>query len=844
VYRARVHSGQSLRALACVVALSSALSTLPSCGADAPSLPPDAVTIAGASARYAMTFRPDGSLALRRGAEDLLVLDPGGLSLGLVPELDDSKSYDPYAFEKPGTSGPPSELSFVSAPDAAWHKTADGATGALAVAQGVSLGVTARVVDDGHFVLDLAPSVEPPTSEVAYFRLRARTTGGPREGFYGLGEWPDEVDHRGKLRPMQIEPDPDVESSTLENHVVVPLLVGTHGWGVFVESTRVGTFDVARKEADVVEITYAAGPRGTPLRVHLYAADHPLDVTRHYYATTGQARVPAPWALGPWIWRDENKDQAEVESDIERIVELDLPTSGIWIDRPYATAVNSFDFDVARFPDPGAAIKKANDAGMRVALWSTPYLEPAAEPLRGEAVAKGYFPPGSGLALNKWSAPIDFTNPSAVAFWQALVSRYTGLGVEGFKLDYGEDVAPSLGAARNRWLFFDGSDERTMHHGYQLLYHRTYADALPRDAFLLCRAARWGDQVNVSVIWPGDMDATFTRHREPFRTRAGGEVVGVGGLPATVAMGLSLGASGFPFFGADTGGYRHSPPDEELFIRWSQQTALSSVMQVGDSSSQPPWVFTPENGRTKSTVDVYRTYARLHTRLFPYAWTFATRIKDDGRPLQRALGLAYPELGVHPSDTYMFGDDLLVAPVVTRGARTRRVALPPGGWVDYWTGRGVSPGPDGTAEVDAPLERLPLLVRAGALVPLLRPTIDTIAPATRADVDSFARDPGRLWVRAFAGPARRFDVYDGTRLERLDDGALRVTEGQVFRGVMAELVGAREPATVEVDGRAIARAAKREALDAMAEGWAWEALGGGTLWVAVASAPSSTVRAR
>jgi len=206
------------------------------------------------------------------------------------------------------------------------------------------------------------------------------------------------------------------------------------------------------------------------------------------------------------------------------------------------------------------------------------------------------------------------------------------------------------------------------------------------------------------------MDATFTRHRERFTGRDGKEVMGVGGLPATVIMGLSLGA-GFPFFGADTGGYRHSPPDEEVFVRWAEQTALSTVMQVGDSSSQPPWVFTPENGRNDTTVDIYRTYARLHMRLFPYEWTYAQRIALDGRPIQRPLGLAHPEMGIHPSDSYLFGDELLVAPVLTRGQRRREVVAPAGTWIDWWDGTTYTSYSCRTtprsAEIHAALAKLP-----------------------------------------------------------------------------------------------------------------------------------------
>ena len=322
------------------------------------------------------------------------------------------------------------------------------------------------------------------------------------------------------------------------------------------------------------------------------------------------------------------------------------------------------------------------------------------------------------------------------------------------------------------------------------------------------------------------MDATFTHHRERFTPREGGkEVTGVGGLPATVVMGLSLGVSGFPFFGADTGGYRHSPPEEELFVRWVQQTSLSSVMQVGDSSSQPPWVFTPENGRTMADVDLYRTYARLHMRLFPYEWTYAQRIKIDGRPIQRPLGLVNPELGIHPSDVYFFGDDLLVAPVLTRGERTRSFVAPAGTWIDWWDGSAHDSDGHTPLAIDAPLTKLPLLLRDGAIVPLLRPTIDTLASAVDPDVESFVRDPGLLWVRVAPGRPRRFDAWDGSSIERTSAGAIRVAGGTTFtRGFVIEMMATARPGDVLYENEAsgarttLAPAASLAALDALDPG--------------------------
>ena len=261
------------------------------------------------------------------------------------------------------------------------------------------------------------------------------------------------------------------------------------------------------------------------------------------------------------------------------------------------------------------------------------------------------------------------------------------------------------------------------------------------------------------MIWPGDLDATMWGHREVVQTPDGKTITAVGGLGPSIVYGLSLGPSGFPFYGSDTGGYRYSPPgpDKQTFMRWFQQTALSSVMQVGTSGNSVPWEFRPDKENfDQEVLDTYRVYARLHLRLFPYEWTYAKRLAEDGRPIQRPLGLAFPELGEHPSDTYLFGDHLLVAPVIERDAVTRDVILPPGHWMDWWDGTVLEGGR--TETVAAPLDRLPLFLAKGGIVPLLRPTIDTIAPVGDPDaIDSYATTPGRLWVRVFPGAATTLD---------------------------------------------------------------------------------------
>jgi alpha-D-xyloside xylohydrolase len=772
----------------------------------------------------------------------LVAIERDGLQLGRVDSIDDNVNYDPWPLLAGGGLAdytPPAGLRWLDLSAIEVNNSNEKSLDLnLLFERGVRAELKIELVSAGSYRLTWTPSDEG--EPIAYFRIRARIDS--QEGLYGLGGFLDQLNNRGKLRAMQTELDLDTESGYNEAHIPIPLVIGTRGWGLFVESTYPAVFDAAYSEDNQVTATFGTGAASTDgLVFHLFADSVPLDITRHYFDVTGYPALPARWALGPLVWRDENDDQAQVENDLDTMRELDLATNAIWIDRPYASGVNSFDFDPAKFPDPQSMISSAHDLGFRLGLWHTPYLDEndsATASLHDEAESKGYFPPRLGLVVNGWSAPIDFSNPDAFAWWQDLIRRYTDMGIEGFKLDYAEDVVVGILGARNKWEFADGSDERTMHAVYQLLYHRVYAQTLPSTGgFLLCRAASYGDQLNGSIIWPGDLDANMANHGD---TCPDGdkEYVAVGGLPASVIYGLSLGPSGFPFYGADTGGYRHSPPDKETFTRWFEQTALSSVMQIGTSTNDVAWEPTAENGFDAEMLDWYRLYTRLHLRLWPYEWSLAAKISETGRPIQRPLGLACPGLGVHPDDVYLFGPDLLVAPVVKRGERQKVVVFPPGIWLDWWNDENYQGETPQT--VDAPLETLPLYQRSGSIIPMLRPSIDTLAPTNQPErVDSYATSPGILWARVAPGAASSFTLFDGTKLSQEGSSNLLflgASSGDEFgQGFMFEVTNFRhrEPSVVTDNGTKLSKSTSLDELELSPAGWYLDNNAAGRLYVKV-----------
>jgi alpha-D-xyloside xylohydrolase len=439
--------------------------------------------------------------------------------------------------------------------------------------------------------------------------------------------------------------------------------------------------------------------------------------------------LPPYWSFAPWVGRDHRND-ADVRDDMEKTRSLGLPTSVLLIDSPWATGYNSYQFNPKQFSNVPSLVKDLHTAGFKLVLWHTswinnqtsrPHEEGFADKIDVKssnydlAAARGYFvkdkngQPYQGKWWKGEGSLIDFTNPEAKAWWQGQVGLAVKAGADGFKDDDAE--GNFQGDAR----FADGTDPRLMRNRYAVLYNRAMEEVIQNqlhgNGILFIRSATVGNQ-NLAVLWGGDNESNFSPEN---------------GLPTVVTAGLGAGISGMALWTADLGGYLtpKGAPDPKLFMRWTQYSAFSPTMELLSTSNRGPWDYGEE------ALKNYRKYAVLHMSLFPYRYAAAQEAAKTGMPIMRALVLEYQndQRAREAKDEYLFGPDLLAAPVIDENT-SRAVYLPGGQWIDYWSGKHLSGGTELVA--DAPLDVLPLYARAGAILPKIPEDVMTLVPPTES----------------------------------------------------------------------------------------------------------------
>ncbi len=597
------------------------------------------------------------------------------------------------------------------------------------------------------------------------------------EHFFGLGERYATVDHRGTKLENWVEeagfalgedtppgPANPFPNGTGMSHIPIPFVLSSKGYGLWIETTARSGFDLGATTSTAWRV-YVDEP---VLRYRVLVHTDPRETLAHFTRLTGRAHAPAPWVFAP---RRRVNHGATIGGmpEAEALRRRGVPTTMVDDTMHFLPDATQ----TGREDEMRTWNASLHAWGYRSIGYFTPYVS-AERPSVSALLAYGRTHDlfvrrtdgtehNTTIGSNGWQrvATIDMTNPEAVVWWGSLLQTALDLGFDGWMLDFGEYIPYDA-------RMHDGTTGWEAHNAYPVAVQRAtwdYLQRVRRDDFLyFVRSGYTGTQAVTPMVWSGDPTSSFEEAR---------------GLPSTVRAGINAGLSGLPFWGSDISGYTClgiTPADKELYLRWTEFGALSPDMhdedacEGGDASLK--WTLWSD----AETTEVYGRYARLHTRLVPYIHAAAKEAETTGLPIMR-----HPVIN-NPRDPaawavrheYWFGPSLYVAPVVTRGERARSHWLPPGVWVDWWTLARVDGGR--TVTRDAPVDTIPLYQRAGTVIALLDPRVETLAPDTRDDVTSAAEVAdvmdARAVVRSGSDPRATATLSDTTAFEAATTSAV------------------------------------------------------------------------
>ncbi len=652
---------------------------------------------------------------------------------------------------------------------------------------------------DGTVVLETAADADgrywPYATLNDAFTVRRRCR--PDDAFFGLGEKGGAHDRRGRdftlwntdvlngdataeFRAGKEPGDPRGDNTSTDFdplYVNVPLLHHQDGRtgaiaGSFVDNGYRGSYELSAPEE------YRISFSGGCYREYVFAGPGMAAVLERYTALTGRMQPPPLWALGYHQCRWAAYSQDDVEAVGARHRDLDVPCDALWLDIEHMDGYRVFTWDPARFPDPRAMIERLSLAGFRVVT----IVDPGVKNEPGYAVfddgrAREVFcrDEGGDLYVGQvWPGDTvfpDLATEEAREWWGRLTAAHVASGPAGVWNDMNEPATGSVPPDRMRFGRGEHPHER-FHNQYALLMAMATRDGLLAAApqqrtFVLSRAGSAGIQ-RYAANWMGDNLSRWDH------------------LAVGIPMGSGLGVSGQPFVGADIGGFQ-GDSDAELFVRWMQYGTLTPFCrnhcEIGNVD-QYAWSF------GEQVLELAREAVRLRYRLLPYVYSAFARSTRTGEPVQRPLVLDHQDDPVARGvdDQFLFGRDLLVAPVTAPGSTERPVHLPTGGWYDWHTDELLEGGRSVVAPT--PLDRIPLYARAGAVVPMW-----AHAPASTAEPVPDTVEL-HLYVPAADGTTHGELVEDDGLTLAVLDGAYRRTAFAVSRsGAEIELV-----ATVTGDG--------------------------------------------
>lgn len=466
----------------------------------------------------------------------------------------------------------------------------------------------------------------------------------------------------------------------------IPFFMSNRGYGMFMHTSAPVTCDFGATYIGLNKMFM--GDENLDLFVFF---GEPKDILDEYTDLVGKPGMPPLWSFGTWMSRItyfSEKEGYDVAANIRKnkypcdVIHFDTG----WFDVDWQC---DYKFSENRFQNPQQMLKDLRSQGFHVCLWQLPYFTPKNRYF-SELIEKDMYVKNGNGELPYEDVVLDFSNPETVKWYQDKLAGLLNIGVSAIKVDFGE-AAPLNG------IYASGKSGWYEHNLYPVRYDMAVSEItkkLHNENIMWARAA-WAGSQRYPLHWGGDAATTNT------------------GLLGTLRAGLSFGLSGFSFWSHDMGGFVKSTP-EDLYCRWIPFGFLTSHTRAHGAPPTEPWLYD-----SKRVQDVFRKSAEMKYRLMPYVYAQARECTEKGLPMLRALFVEFPDDpgAWKVDDEYLFGSQILVAPLLESGMTGRTVYLPEGKWIDYQTEK-VYEG--GWHRIEAGSLPIIMLVRDGSVLPHLK----------------------------------------------------------------------------------------------------------------------------
>ena len=504
------------------------------------------------------------------------------------------------------------------------------------------------------------------------------------EMIFGCGESATGLNKAGQKVNLFITDPQGPETDQM--YKPIPFFMSNRGYGMFMHTSAPVTCDFGATYIGLNKMFM--GDENLDLFVFF---GEPKDILDEYTDLVGKPGMPPLWSFGTWMSRItyfSEKEGYDVAANIRKnkypcdVIHFDTG----WFDVDWQC---DYKFSENRFQNPQQMLKDLRSQGFHVCLWQLPYFTPKNRYF-SELIEKDMYVKNGNGELPYEDVVLDFSNPETVKWYQDKLAGLLNIGVSAIKVDFGE-AAPLNG------IYASGKSGWYEHNLYPVRYDMAVSEItkkLHNENIMWARAA-WAGSQRYPLHWGGDAATTNT------------------GLLGTLRAGLSFGLSGFSFWSHDMGGFVKSTP-EDLYCRWIPFGFLTSHTRAHGAPPTEPWLYD-----SKRVQDVFRKSAEMKYRLMPYVYAQAKECTEKGLPMLRALFVEFPDDpgAWKVDDEYLFGSQILVAPLLESGMTGRTVYLPEGKWIDYQTEK-VYEG--GWHRIEAGSLPIIMLVRDGSVLPHLK----------------------------------------------------------------------------------------------------------------------------